>query len=435
MRTRLIRAFKSAAVHSLALTASLIEAPWFLVRNRTIFRNEIIYPLWVPSFGHSVVGIDFVARRYYPRRVSLIFFPHVRTNAYLAQCFERVMDTYAYTSIFGRRVAGHKIAFHISRVWFQLLRVVRWFQLLDYEEVRRTHSLARQALRCYGENGQLERAWDLTGYSQVLGERLGRAPMLPVALADRCRAAITRRYPDFFIKPFVTLLLRGKGKHGASHDAFRCVGDQHAYVDAVRYLTARGYHVVGSGETRHAVFSSIEGYFAFDGIDAPRELLNLYLLTHCVLFIGQQSGPHALPNAVGIPCCIVDAMPYSMGTFCADDLILFKPLRERATGRTLTIVEIFREKPLLAHGGGFEEHGIEVGNCAATDIRAAVKESIASIEKRLELTADDQRLCSAFRELPADDMRLYYQGNRPPLFVLRRERDELLAFYHAQKSR
>lgn len=410
-------------------TVTLFEAPIFLVVNRKIFKNGIMYVLSGWSFGHSIAGLDYAARLYYPHRISLIFILHQDSNEYIPQCFKHNIDVFIYRGVMGlHKKVMDTSRYHILRFILLLLSgLTNKFQVIENSNIYKTLSLAGNKLMMGNEEkGMLERAVDWTGYVRLLRDGIGVKPCLSKILEDRCYNSIIKVYPRFFDKPFVTLLLREKGRKGDLSTAFRCVGSQQNYCQAVEFLTANGFNVIGTGETDHSHFKKIKGYYSFDDIYIPRKLMNLFLLMNCRLFVGQQSGPHVLPNSCGIPCLICDAMPYRIGTFCKDDIILFKHLKERKTGKMLSIVDVFKNHQDLAYGYNFAKKDIEILSNTSEEILEAVKECHAIINGKFHLSDEDRKLCDQFQKLPAEGMTIRYQGNRIPFYVLHKLKNGLL---------
>lgn len=424
----------------LLVLLSLVEVPLFLLRNRALFGNRTLFILWHWSFGHTLSGLDFAVRLYHPRRLSVILLPNPRNNVYLPECFRDSIDYAVYRSIWPPRPGtGDESRYVLLRAALLIIAALtRRFHLAEREDIYQTLSLAGDGLQVgYEESGKVAKATDYTGYVRLLQERVGRPPRMPEELEDRCHRAIRARHPKFLDRPFVTILLREKGKGGFLDDAFRCSGPQENYLPAVKEMIAAGYHVLGTGETRHAVFAGIQGYYSMSDVDLPGPLLNLYALMKCSLFVGQQSGPHILPNSCGIPCLIVDAMPYRIGTFIAEDIILFKPLRRRSDGKVLDAVEIFLEHKDLALGYNFATKGVDIEHNSPEDILEATREALALLRGDKLIGPEEADLIERFRALPALEMTLRYHRTRPPLFVLRRLKPRLMqaAWATASSSR
>ena len=405
---------------------ALVEVPLFLIRNRALLRNDVLYPFWHWSFGHTVSGIDYASRLYWPHRLSLLYVPHPNANPLLPRLFEHNVDTFTYRSVLGFRsvnIDAPRVA--VLRFWaFLLAAVIPRLQVVERLSIYRTISLAAGHRIEAGDpdSNELVEALDYTGYVRLLRDGVGRDATLPAELRDQARAAIAAAYPEFFSRPFVTLTFRRKGGGLELHTAIRDAGPAENYVPAVRWLTENGFHVVPWGDDSGA-FDGIAGVYSLERADLPRDVLNLFVFAEAALFIGQQSGAPVLANACGVPGVLTDALPHRYGTFQRDDLVLFKRLRKG--GRTLSLVEIYRDHPDLAQGYNFEAKGIEIVDNTPEEILETVKEAAALARGELELSEEDERLAELFRGLPAASMPIAYHGNRPPLFELRATRSEL----------
>jgi putative glycosyltransferase (TIGR04372 family) len=415
---------------AIVFAVALVEVPLFLLRNRELFRNDILYPFWHWSFGHTVSGIDYASRLYWPHRISLLYVPHPNADPLLPRLFEHNVDTFTYRSVLGFRsvnIDAPRVA--VLRFYvFLLAAVIPRLQVAERLSVYKTVSLAgdRRIEAGDPDTNELVEALDLTGYVRLLHDGVGRDAALPPDLREHARAAIHAAYPHFLSRPFVTITFRRKGGGLELHTAIRDAGPPENYVPAVRWLTENGFHVVLWGDDSGA-FDQIEGVYSLERADLPRDVLNLFVFAECYLFVGQQSGAPVLANACAMPCVLTDAFPHRYGTFRRDDVILFKRLRERATSRLLSLVEIYRDHADLAQGYNFEAKGVEIVPNTPEEIVEAVQEAVALSQGSLELTEDDQHLAGLFRRLPAQSMPIAYHGNRPPLAELRRIRVELEA--------
>jgi putative glycosyltransferase (TIGR04372 family) len=412
--------------------ASLLEVPLFLVLNRSIFKNKIIYIFYHWSFGHEISGLDYAARLYYPHRISLIHILHTKSNPWLSTCFHHSMDVFYFKSLLpfygGPEHRFLRIRYKLLR--FFILAISSVFgnsDIISLEQVYRTVSLVKGRLWLEPSKFQnFPPPMDLTGYVGLLHSNFGQKPELPSSSKKRCQQEIIKRVPNFFSKPFVTLCLREKGRGEALETDYRNPGPHENYLEAVAYLIKQGYFVVGTGETNHKVFNHLDGYFSFSDVDVPYKLMNIFLLTESALFIGQLSGPFQLPNSCGIPSLLCDSMPHRYGTFKQSDLVLFKNIRDKNTGSFLSLVDIYRTFPELAMGYGYQEKNVEIVSNTPDEILDAVKETVKICRGELVLSQEDIQLCENFQKLYAPEMYIYYQRNRPPMSLLRRNRDALL---------
>jgi putative glycosyltransferase (TIGR04372 family) len=405
------------------LLLTLVEAPLFLFRNRrSIFRNDMVCVFWHWSFGHTASGLDYLARLYHPHRVSVVYVPHPRSNPTLARCFGHSLDVVEYRSLARPRLGPRdwpKERF--LRSLLLILSAVRpRIHVIEWHDAYGTLSVAGGGLLvCHEETGRTVPITDYTGWLRLLELGIGPRPSLPSDEEAAARRALQRDMPEFLERPFAALLLREKGSGEAFDSAFRSAGPHEGYRSAVELLSARGYNIAGTGETRHEAFAGVAGYFSLADVSCDPQLLNLFLITRCSLFVGQQSGPSVLANACGIPAVLCDALPHRLGTYRREDLVLFKHLRDSRTGERLTLSEIYRERPGLALGCGFGAGGIQIEPNTPEEITGAVAEAIDLLEGRLQLTDEDNRLWRRFLELVPAEMTLHHQGNRPPLSVLR----------------
>ena len=428
--------YRDPVWRAIVLAFALVEVPLFLIRNRELFRNDILYPFWHWSFGHTVSGIDYASRLYWPHRISLLHVRHPNANPLLPRLFEHNVDTFTYRSAIGFKsvnIDAPRVA--VLRFFaFLAAALVPRLQVIERLSVYRTISLAAGERIEAGDPdaNRLVEALDYTGYVRLLHDGVGRDAELPPALREQARTAIAAAYPEFLSRPFVTLTFRRKGSGLEAHTAMRDAGPAENYAPAVRWLTENGFHVVLWGEGSGAL-AEIDGVYTLERADLPADVLNLFVFAECSLFVGQQSGAPVLANAFGVPVLLTDALPHRYGTFRRDDAILFKRLRERESGRTLSLVEVFRDHPDLAQGYNFEAKGVEIVENTPEEILEAVQEAAARAQGTLELSEDEERAAELFRALPDPGMPIAYHANRPPLFELRALRDELEAVGEAAR--
>ena len=422
--------YRDPVWRAIVFVFALVEVPLFLIRNRELFGNDILYPFWHWSFGHTVSGIDYASRLYWPHRISLLHVPHPNANPLLPRLFEHNVDTFTYRSAIGFKsvsIDAPRVA--VLRFFtFLAAGLVPRLQVAERESVYRTVSLAAGERIEAGDPdaNQLVEALDYTGYVRLLHDGVGRDAALPNDARERVRAAIAAAYPDFFERPFVTLSFRRKGSGLEAHTAIRDAGPPENYAPAVRWLAENGFHVVLWGD-EPAALTEIDGVYTLDRAAVPREELNLFVFADCKLFVGQQSGAPVLANALGVPVLLTDAIPHRYGTFRREDVVLFKRLRERESGRVLSLAEIYRDHPDLAQGYNYDGKRVEIVDNTAEEILDAVREAAALARRELALTDEDERLAAAFRALPGPGLPIAYHANRPPLFELRALQPELEA--------
>jgi putative glycosyltransferase (TIGR04372 family) len=355
-------------------------------------------------------------------------------NPLVPRLFAHNVDVFTLESSLGfRSVNIDAPRFALLRFFTLLTAALRPRRyVIELFQVYSTVALAQETL-LVGEPdaGRSVPTIDYTGYVRLLNDGVGRDASLPADLLDESRRSIAARHPEFLERPFVALTFRSKGRGLELQTALRDAGPRENYMPAVRWLTENGYHVVPWGDA--GAFRDLPGVYALDDVDLDPRVLNLFVFTECAFFVGQQSGAPVLAGSAGVPCVIVDAFPYSHGTFRRGDVILFKRLRERDSGRELSLVETYRDHPDLALGYNLDEKRVDVVPNTPGEILDAVQEGAAAVEGRLVQTDEDELLAELFRGLPAPHMHLAYHRNRTTLSALRRLKDELLATAEADR--
>lgn len=405
---------------------SLIETPIFLfINRREIFRNKYIYVFWEWSLGHAVVGIDFASRLYFPMRLSLLYLKHRKSNHYICECFQHNIDYITFDSyILPVSFRFDNARYSVVRFYLLMLSsITSKIAVLERSNIYGVLSLATAPLKIGREElnklGTVAAEGDLTGYIRLLRDGVGHTPVLPDFLKEKCENEIKKRYPEFYSRPFITILLREKGSGGEFSDAVRISGPQVTYKKTVERAIQLGFNVVGTGETQHSLFSSLDGYFDLKDVRLDEKLLNLYLLASCRLFMGQQSGPLMVPTIFGINCLITNSVPYSAGVFSDNDIILYKKFRYEGSSEFLSMAEIYRDHPDLAFGYGFKQKAVEIVHNDQDEICEALEEAIDIVTGKLHLTEEHSFLLEKLHSLVNESMRAKYEKIRPPLFVLR----------------
>jgi putative glycosyltransferase (TIGR04372 family) len=421
-----IKRIVSPLINCLSCVVSFFEIPVFLFKNRRIFSNDIVYVVYHWSFGHTFLALDYASRLYYPNRISLIHLtPTYRTNKYLPNCFRHSIDEFSFRSFID--LSQNAINYRIIRFCCLFLSgLTNKFQVIDHLNMYKMLSLANEGILSGSEKmNKLEKYNEWTGYHRLLSNKIGMNPSLPIALFKQCNKQIEKRYPDFFSRPFVTLLLR-KRRSNNFYDKARCSGPQENYIPAVRWLTENGYHVVGTGETEHEYFSGIPGYYSMESVNLSYDQMNLFVLMHSSLYIGQHSGAYLLPNSCGIPVLLTDSFPYWRGTCCCNDIVLCKHLYMMESGEKTEVspVEIYRDHTDLAYGLNYIDKGVKIEPNSPEELLEATKESILRVEGKLLYTDEDIKLKEKFRSLFPSDMLIAWEKNCPPVSVLHRYKHE-----------
>lgn len=405
----------------------------FVAQNRTaLVRNRFIAVYAARTFGHDLQFFDVVSRLYYPRRVTWILLPGEHENPYLRQCFEHNLDF-----LILRVPARHaEFAATLAKMIlsFYELRDVRWprhfvidprhtVQTLSVDEGAYVFSPDRVA---QDEDMMFLRSVPTSQYRHLILHDIGIRPALPAELAERCRQAIQARYPQFFDRPVAALVLRRKGHLGDGvNGRLRMGGDAENYVPAVRLLGEKGFHVVGTGDTLPDAFRGIDGFFDLADVGLDSQLLNIFLLTHCSLFIGQNSGPFPLVSSCGGQVVTIDAMPIAHAPLGRRDLVTYKRVFLNDAQRPASLAEIFRSHPHLVFQGIVRAPGVRIEPNTPDEILRTVAEAIDLYDNPQASDAAAEALADQLRAIAPPGCLLKYYDARPPRFLLEAMAPEL----------
>lgn len=421
MKRQIRSAMRSLYRGGVNLVACILLTPVvlaFLIRHRRLFDASLVMPFYVGSFGNSFLVLDFAARLYDGNQISLVMVRDPGQNAYLPSMFRKNMTLY-WVGTMGFN--PYTVAAVLRTLVYVLCRFLGRASVIEWQTLH--YTLAHIPERVTGSEERdrlLPTPYDKSGYVYLLEQGIGTQPGLPPDLIERCKSYIAARYPGFFDRPFITLLLRAKGQDDPELSTrYRSSGPMENYRAAVAHAISRGYHVVGAGETQNSAFADVPGFFDLGEVPGAPGLLNLFLLSHCALFWGQHSGPVVVANSCGIPCLITDALPYCSGTFGSGgkDIVLYKPLTLRGENAPLDMVELYTLHQDLAHGYGFARKGVTIGFSGDSDILKAMAEALDRLSS--PAPADVLALAEKWRDLIEPSMLVRFQSSRPPEFILR----------------
>ena len=231
-------------------------------------------------------------------------------------------------------------------------------------------------IKIFDENtNKISDFYNTSGFIKLLKSTRKVKPFLNDELNLKCRKEIENKFPTFFEKPFICLLLR-KPRSKNYFDRMRG-STQKNYIKTVKYFISNGYNVVGTGETDDNLFSYLSGYYNFNELDLDLNLINLFILTNCSLFISQHSGAYILPNIMEIPVILTDSFPFYIGTYNPKDVILFKTVK--LNGKKLSIQEIISNHTHLVYGNNPQNKYEILDNTEEEILKAVQKCGIKSL--------------------------------------------------------
>jgi putative glycosyltransferase (TIGR04372 family) len=397
-------------------TEAILLTPFLIIRFNKIWNNKIIFPFYHHSFGHTILGIDCIARLFFPEKITLIIIPHKNTNKYLINTFIKSYDIFYFNFLinFETIINSSTLRFQVLKFYLNLILSFRsGFELINSFE-RYYGILSKTPVPCEAGVESIDKKLpytNLSGYGRLLEEKIGLNPILPSYDLNYCKKIILDKYPNFFDKPFVTLLLRSKENSSSDFSNSIRNTNQAEYVKAVEYATLNGYHVVSSGETNSNLFKSINGFFDLTQLDIPVQLLNIYLITNCKYFVGQQSGPFALANSCGINCLLIDCWPYRLGSYLEGDINLYKKIYNDKN-EEIKIQNLYLHHQDLCLGYGYKRKKMKVVDNNEQEILLSFVEFLNN-NKNTEIIN-----LQKFINLIPDNMPVKYAPSRPPSFIL-----------------
>ncbi|MDX2227611.1 MAG: TIGR04372 family glycosyltransferase [Verrucomicrobiae bacterium] len=402
---------------------SLVETPCFLLRNRgKIFKNRLLLPFYICSFGHSLSGLDFSSRLFYGNGVTVILVPHPRSNPHLHRLFEKNMTMVVYTSILGVQSRLRDSAKHAAlRFYLCLLSACfQKYHVLDFHEVvYKTVSLSENRLKRYDNERKTFKTYtDYTGYIRLLRDNVGRPPQMPDDFMALCRGEIQRVCPDFYDKPVVTVQIRTKGGVGSQIDNLsRNGGPVENYLPAVEWLGRNGFYVITTGDFDNTPFRTVPGFLDLSGLNVDPAILNLHHLACATLYVGQQSGPLLLRNAMKKLCVVADAGDLWCSGFFHMDVTLFKVYVD-AQGREVTLKEMYRNHRDIVMGRDPKDKGLTLRPNTPHEILSAVQEGVFLIRNNLRETPEMEQARRDFLALTDPEILTRHQGLRPAMINL-----------------
>ena len=396
-------------------------APIFLIKNKKIFKNKIVYVLWQWSFGHQILGYDWASRLYWPNRISMIEIKHSRCNSYLHKCFEHNIDHYFCGNLFFPKnrffsKINHnfgKITYYVIRFYTLLASFILNFDLISSRNIYKTLSFCDNSIPINDLSYSKKITnYDPSGYFRLIRSKIGVSPQLSPFLYSECKNVIQKHFPSFFDKPLAILSLRMKGSKSQDFiNKSRNPSSHRAYFDAVNFLSSIGYNVVGIGETEHNFFESINGYYPDSIFSYNRSILQLFFLTSCNMYIGQHSGPLYLPASNNIPLFLSDVFPFWQGSPGKNDLLLYKNVSKIDDEENLSVVNIAMNHNHLYYS--FDTNFYVLRDNTPEDILLALKEFI---EPNLGIHSSKKYKMNLFeywKSIPNDVLAHHFKNNIP----------------------
>lgn len=418
----------------------------FLRHRQEIHKADFIYFLWSASFGHQAMRPDFLARRFWKRRLLVILIDHGVVNPYLLDSFRPVLNVH--------RVTPSSLAQRLNR---RPIGKKGW-----QDEVYRV-ALSLAFPRSMSSKTIVHPFFDKTlvmpDHPQILYYPQWLRLMREVPEADiepaenhiqTFKNHLQELYPELKSRWFVAIYLRRKfdwrqvptevfnspktydldsWPYDLVIDAQPDVRDtfQPSYRAVIQRIGALGGFVFLGGDVDLRVFADLQNWVSYSDFDCGRWLTDFFFLTQCRFLISGHSGPIAIAAVFNVPTLITNNAFFWQSGFRENQIQLCKNVRERSTGRILTAEEV-NSAPVVNYydSSHFEEAGFEVVDNSETQIMEAAAELISRYilgVKRVD--SEHSQLYEWYRSMLPKWSVGYMSPARPALSYLKSLREEI----------
>lgn len=423
----LIRKIKMSLITLSNKIHIIYKSLFFIFKNKSsILKNKFIIIYASRTFGHDLHFMEVVSRLYYPRELSFIYIPNERINKFLLKAYSHNLKFFKFnvnpklnewTARFLKLIFFYFEIKHISWPKNYVVDPRHLIQVLSVDEGLYNFSpQENKTSPCFKfctntPLGQLR---------YLIKNKIGRNPSLPKEIKNDCMKKITAKWPNFFKKPMIALVLRRKGYLGLGMNGrLRMAGPHDNYTKSIKYLISQGFNVVGTGDTLHEKFNMINGYFDLTEAGIIEDCANIFTLTNSHIYIGQNSGPYPMINSTGGRCLITDAQPLAHAPIGDNDLVLYKDIIIK--GIKTEISEIFLKRPELCFDQITFENDVKVQDNSESDILLAVKE-IVELYKGCKASKETLKLSEKLKKIAPKTGLLAHFKSRPPSFILQRNK-------------
>lgn len=414
---KIIFIFFNLYINTIIYIEAIIFTPYLLMLNNSIWKNKLILPFYHHSFGHTIVGIDCISRLFYPEKLTLIMVYHSDINLNLINCFEASYDIFyfKYFINFRSQHIASSIRSKVLKFYINLISIFKFDYQIINSFTKFYGVLSKTSQTCLAGDEFNDKSIpyiNLSGYGGLIENNVGLKPHLPYNDKQLCINTIKKEFPLFFNKPFITLLLRSKGINSSDiSNSFRDT-NQENYVKSIEYITSLGYNIVATGDTNSSLFNHINGFYDLSNLNLSKNLLNIFLITECSSYIGQQSGPYLLANSSGKNCLLIDSWPYRLCSFRKGDINLYKKIYIEGEG-FINIKDLFLKHQDLCLGYGYKRKHATVVNNSADEILESCMEFFSNNKFEEESKLND------LIDIVPEYMPFKYAPSRPPSFILK----------------
>ena len=329
----------------------LIAVFFFLILNRKLLKNNIIFPFFTWSFGHQTVAYDIASRINYPKKISLIEINHPRNNEYLSECYTN-LEKYKFDTIFFliKKDSKTEKLYYLSLIYLAL-NIINFFKfkkytLLEHLKLYEKYKLNKIPLNQYDNfSDKIINYNSLTAFTNIIKSNIGRKPDLPIKYKKQILKKLNTTYKNFSQKKTYIILFRKK-RTDEYYDKIRDGGNETKYIKLINKIKKNKSNVILTGDFSHNFINKCKCIDLKDKKlfgEIPHKVLNLFFLMYSDYLITQHSGAMCLVNSHGkTVTIIVDSFPFYIGTHCSKDRVLMKNVIYKK--KILKIKDIYEKK-------------------------------------------------------------------------------------------
>ncbi len=409
----------------------IIKTLLFIYKNKkSILKNKFIVIYASRTFGHDLHFMEVVSRLYYPRNLSFIYVPNEKINKFLLEAYSHNLKFFLFNV---NPKLNEWTARFLKLIFFYFeVKYITWPRnyIVDPRHLIQVLSVDEGLYNFAPEENKTSTMYKfctktpLGQLRYLIRNNIGKSPSLPKNIKDDCINKIKKKWPNFFDKPMVALVLRRKGHLGMGMNGrLRMAGPHENYTKSVKYLIKEGFNVVGTGDTLHEKFNMLTGYFDLTEAGILEDCANIFILSNSEIYIGQNSGPYPMVNSTGGRSLITDAQPLAHAPIGDNDLVLYKDVIVKGVKKEIS--EIFLKRPELCFDQITFENDVKVIDNTASEILLSVKEMV-NLYKGGKTSARVLNLSTKLKDIAPKNGLLAHFKSRPPAFVLKRNEKFLL---------
>jgi putative glycosyltransferase (TIGR04372 family) len=252
-------------------------------------------------------------------------------------------------------------------------------EALVCEDYLPIHEIQGMAMWALVAAAKAQKQWDL--------EKRGPLLKLDPELRRRGREALKKLgVPDGAW--IVGVHVRDSGFHGKIDGAVQRYRNAsiESYFPAMESIVRRGGYVIRMGDPKMTRLPAMPGVIDYAHCDMKSDWLDVFLCAYSRFYIGTQSGLSQVPNCFGVPTIYTNWVSLAIPPWYQENLFLPKLFHWKATGRSLSFLEILNKGISFMQTAQLDEHGIQWRDNTPAEIRDVIEEMMDRLDGR---SADD----------------------------------------------